>query len=144
MLLLLTACRSGTLQPASIEPGDICAYCKMAISQAGYTAQFIDKDGTAFQFDDIGCMIRFTRENSRRDTVAEFFVMDHNDKRWLSASQAIFVKSEQTASPMASGLTAFGEAARAQNFAAKSKGRILHFDDLWLGDAALPAQYHTK
>ena len=110
----------------------------MAISQAGYAAQFIDKDGNAFKFDDIGCMVRFVRENNRRDTAAEFFVMDYNDKQWSTAKQATFVKSEQTASPMASGLTAFREPARAQEYAAKNKGQVLRFDDLWTGNVAEP------
>lgn len=140
----MTACQSGTLQPVSIEPGDICAYCKMAISQAGYAAQFIDHDGNAVKFDDIGCMIRLVRENNRRDTAARFYAMDYNDKHWLVADQAVFVKSEQTASPMASGLTAFKEPARAQEYAAKSKGQILRFDDLWKGDVAEPSRHDLK
>jgi copper chaperone NosL len=113
----------------------------MAISQASYAAQVLDKDGTAFKFDDIGCMIRFVRQNNRRATVVEFFVMDYNDKHWLIARQSKFVKSEQTASPMASGLTAFRDPTRAQEYAAKSKGQVLQFEDLWKGDVAEPSRH---
>jgi len=116
----------------------------MAISQAGYAAQFIDKDGNALKFDDIGCMVRFVRESNRRDTVAEFFVMDYNDKQWITAKQATFVKSEQTASPMASGLTAFREPARARDFATKSKGQVMGFDELWKGQVVEPMHQGTS
>ena len=117
----------------------------MTISQAGYAAQFIDKDGSTFKFDDIGCMIRFAREDNRRNTVAAFFVVDYNDRRWLPAEQATYVKSEKMASPMGSGLIGFRDSPRARDFAGKNDGRVLLFDDLWRGDATeLPQHVPTK
>lgn len=142
ILLLMTACQSGSLQPTSIEAGDICTFCKMAISQANYAGQFIDRDGNVLKFDDVGCMIRFARENNRRDQVVKFFVMDFDTKRWLDAPGATYVKSDETASPMASGLAAFHDTSRAAGYAAKSKGRVLRFEDLWRGDVAEPS--HVK
>lgn len=111
----------------------------MAISQASYAGQFIDRDGNVFKFDDIGCMIRFARANNRRDQVVKFFVMDYDTKRWLQAIEATYVKSDETASPMASGLAAFHDNARAAGYAAKSKGRVLHFEQLWNADIAEPS-----
>ena len=116
----------------------------MAISQAGYAGQFIDKDGSTFKFDDIGCMVRFARENNRRSAVAAFFVMDYNDRRWLDAQQAAYVKSDRTASPMASGLTAFRERSRAEEYAARNKGRVLRFENLWNDGVAEPPQLPPK
>jgi len=113
----------------------------MVISQSGYAAELIDRDGNTFKFDDIGCMVRFTREGNRKDTVAKYYVMDYNDKRWIQAEQATYVKAEQTASPMASGLTAFQDPSRAKEYTARNKGQILHFDDLWKGDVAEPPRH---
>jgi copper chaperone NosL len=144
VILLMTACQSGTPQPASIEPGDICAFCKMSVSQPAYAAQFIDKDGSNFKFDDVGCMIRFAREDNRRSKVAAFFVMDYNDHHWLPAERATYVKSEKTASPMGSGLVGFRDSSGAKDFAGKKGGRVLLFDDLWKGDVAEPQQVPTK
>jgi len=118
----------------------MCAFCKMAISQSGYAAQFVDKDGNHTKFDDIGCMVRYARENNRKPNVAAFFVMDYDDKQWLQAERATFVKSGHTPSPMASGLTAFRNAARAKELAAKNKGRVLQFDELWNAGVAEPSQ----
>lgn len=122
----------------SIDPGDICALCKMAISQASYAGQFIDKDGNVLKFDDIGCMIRFVRDNNQRDAVAKFFVMDYDTRQWLDGQQATYVKADRNASPMGSGLTAFRETSRADDYAAKNKGRLLHFEDLWKSGVVEP------
>ena len=138
ILLLLTACRSGTPQPVSIEPGDICAFCKMAISQPVYAAQFIDKDGNAHKFDDIGCMVHYVEGNKLRESAAEYFVMDYNERRWVKASEATYVKSESSATPMGSGLTAFAELTRAREFGSRSAGQVFQFDHLWGANAAEP------
>jgi copper chaperone NosL len=116
----------------------------MAISQASYAGQFIDREGNVFKFDDIGCMIRFARENNRSEQVTKFFVMDYDTKKWLEANGATYVKSDGTASPMASGLTAFQDISRATGHAAKSKGRVLHFEDLWKGDVAEPSRVTSR
>jgi copper chaperone NosL len=115
----------------------------MAISQAAYAAEFVDKDGSVLKFDDIGCMVRYVREHDRKDAVAAFFVMDYNDKHWLAAQQATYVKSDRSPSPMASGLTAFREPAQAHDYAEKNKGQTLGFDDLWKGDVAEPPRHST-
>jgi copper chaperone NosL len=116
----------------------------MAISQSGYAGEFIDKDRNATKFDDIGCMIRFVRDNHRRDTIVKFFVMDYNDKHWLEAQNATYVKSGKTASPMASGLTAFHDPSSASAYAAKNDGMVLRFDDLWKADIAEPVHIPAK
>lgn len=144
IILLMTACQSNTLQPASIEPGDMCSFCRMAISQTAYAGQLIDKDGSTFKFDDVGCMIRFAREGNRRNTAAAFFVMDYNERRWLEAQQATYVKSEKTATPMGSGLNSFRESSRAQDYAEKNGGRVFHFEDLWQGGVAEPPRLSAK
>lgn len=107
----------------------------MAISQASYADQFIEKDGNVFKFDDIGCMIRFVRDNNQHDAVAKFFVMDYDNRQWLDGQQATYVKSVKNTSPMGSGLTAFRETSRADEYAAKNNGQVLHFEELWKGDA---------
>jgi len=139
ILLLLAGCRAEAPRPASIEPGEICAFCKMAISQSAYAAQLVDQEGNSFKFDDIGCMIRFVRADGRQARVAAYFVMDSVDRHWLEAAKATYVKSKRTASPMSSGLVAFADPVRARQFAAKSGGQVLRFDELWEGKNAEPA-----
>jgi len=109
----------------------MCASCKMAISQKKYAAEFVDKDGTAYKFDDIGCMLRFVKEHGVKGQVEAYFVGDYNTHSWLDARRATYVKSSALPSPMGSGLAAFKDRPEAEALAAKYQGRLLGFDDLW-------------
>ncbi|HWP48033.1 MAG TPA: nitrous oxide reductase accessory protein NosL [Candidatus Limnocylindrales bacterium] len=131
LLIILIACQSQQLQPVDIEAGDMCSFCKMAISEKRYAAEFIDQDGTVFKFDDIGCMIRFIQERGLKDKIAVYFVTDYDNLKWLNAEPSSYVKSEAIPSPMASGLVAFKDRLKAEEFSRKYRGQILTFEDLW-------------
>jgi copper chaperone NosL len=60
----------------------------MAISQKKYAAELVDHDGTAFKFDDIGCMFRFVKQRALKDKVEAWFVTDYRSQRWLPAENA--------------------------------------------------------
>ncbi len=141
LLLLATGCQGAQLRPAAIEKDDVCAGCKMAISQPRYAAQVVDKEGNQHKFDDIGCMLRFIREHKMKDSGAAFFVMDYvGGKDWLDARTAVFVKSDAIASPMASGLAAFRDQAAAKEFADKNKGQVWRFEQLGSGGQSASPQ----
>ncbi len=100
--------------------------CKMAISQPQYAAQFIDKEGNHYKFDDIGCMLAFVRQRNLKSSDLTFFFMDYtNSTHWLDAATAVLVKSARIDSPMASGLAAFDGGRAANDFAADNQGRVL-------------------
>lgn len=103
----------------------------MAISQPRYAAQIVDKDGTAFKFDDIGCMVSFARERRLAPAAgAKFYAMDYAGAGWLHAERAVFVRSAGIDSPMASGLAAFRDQAAAQNFVKGNSGQTLNLTDV--------------
>ena len=58
---VFTNCQTRAFEPVAIVPEDMCSYCKMAISEKRYAAELIDSEGQAFKFDDIGCMVNFTK-----------------------------------------------------------------------------------
>jgi copper chaperone NosL len=122
----------GHPKPAELDPGDICAKCKMAISERRYAAEFADREGAIVKFDDIRCMIRFVQEHNLRDKAAAYFVMDYEKRIWLSAEKAYYVKSKELPSPMVSGLAAFQERAKAEELSSKLHGEMLTFQDLWM------------
>ncbi len=124
------ACGTRPPRPVDIEAADVCAFCKMAISEKRFAAEVIDRDGTVFKLDDIGCMIRFIRERGLKDKVAAIFVSDYDDKSWLEAERASYVKSAEIQSPMASGLIALRNQSRAAEYCARYNGRLLTFDEL--------------
>jgi len=131
ILLATAACGHEKPKPVEIDAGEMCASCKMAISQKKYAAEFIDKDGAAIKFDDIGCMIRFIKEHEVKINVEAYFVVDYTTHSWLDARSATYVRSSALPSPMGSGLAAFKDRPEAEAFAVKYHGRLLGFDDLW-------------
>jgi copper chaperone NosL len=100
----------------------------MAISQKKYAAEFVDREGTVFKFDDIGCMLRFVKQRTMNDQKA-WFVVDYRTQRWLQAEAATFVKSALP-SPMGSGLIALANRADAEAYSQKYRGQVLDFEDL--------------
>ncbi len=127
----MTACASGPPRPVEIESTDICERCKMALSEKQYAAELVERDGGVHKFDDIGCMIRFSVERGLKDKAAAWFVKDYESRGWLEARGAHFVKAEKIRSPMSGGLIALKERGKAGEYAGKSGGRVLTFDDLW-------------
>lgn len=108
----------------------MCSFCKMAISEKRYAAEIVDREGNLFKFDDIGCMLRFARDHNLEGKAAAYFVVDFEQRNWLEGEQAYYVKSEAIHSPMAGGLAAFGDRAKAEEYAAKLGGKLLNFNDV--------------
>lgn len=128
--LLLTACQSA-LQPVEIDANDMCSFCKMAISEKRYAAEAIDTAGTVYKFDNAACMTRFVGERGLRAKMAVYYVADFDSRTFVDAQKAVFAISEAIPSPMASGLAAFKDRAKAHQFAADHQGNVIAFEDLW-------------
>lgn len=128
MLLLLALACQADQRPQAIEAHDACASCRMAISQPQYAAQVVDREGTAYKFDDIGCMFRYL--NNHTFPQRRLYVMDYVNRQWLEAEQAVFVRSEAIRSPMAGGLAAFRDQPAAQQFLKNSSGQIVGLAEL--------------
>ncbi len=132
--MLLTACAPGPPKPVEIEADDMCAFCKMAISQKQYCAELMDAQGNVFKFDDIGCMLQFAHQrNIGNDRLGQIhvFVRDFKKRDWINAPQAFYVQSESIHSPMASGLIAFSNSQDADRYAAQFHGQLRHFAEIW-------------
>lgn len=109
-LLTLAAC-SANLSPVDIEDGDICSFCKMAISERQYAAEIITEEEAVLKFDDIGCMLKFQKKNSENSQkAAVIYVADSRTKAWLKADDAFFARSGSVKTPMGSGIVAFSTA----------------------------------
>ena len=130
-MLSMTACENASLRPVDIEAADMCARCKMAISEKRYAAEAIDNDGNAFKFDNAACMVRFVLDRKLRAKVAAYFIADYDTRAWIDAHKVAYVKSAEIPSPMASGLAAFGAATNAAQFAAARHGKVIAFEELW-------------
>jgi copper chaperone NosL len=127
-------CGGGATEPAAISADDMCAGCKMAISEKRYAAQFIDGDGETYKFDDIGCMVSREDETRNELGIAARFVMDYDTLEWIDADEAFFVHSSELRTPMGSGLAAFKEKARAEAASQKYHGRLVGLDEAKRGE----------
>ncbi len=103
----------------------------MAISQMRFAAEVMTADEAVYKFDEIGCMIAFGRDSGLKDKALAWFVADYGTRQWLEARKASYVRSPSLDTPMGSGLAAFGERARAEEFASKVQGAVLDFEGLW-------------
>ncbi len=131
LLLFAASCGSRPPQPVEIEAADMCAQCKMAISERRYAAEIADIDGSVFKFDNIDCMVRYAAAHDLKDKAAAWFVMDSDGREWLDAQQAFLVRSTSIPGPMGNGVLAVKDSAVAQDLARRFAGRVLRFEDLW-------------
>lgn len=122
-------CQKRAVEPVAIAPEDMCSYCKMVISGKQYAAELIDNEGQPFKFDDIGCLLNFVKKRSVSISASSFFVMDFNQRQWIKADNAYYVRSSELTTPMNGGIIAFTDRAQAQQAADKLHGKLLRFED---------------
>ena len=127
---VLANCQKRTVEPVAIASEDMCSYCRMAISEKQYAAELIDGDGQASKFDDIGCLINFIKKRSINVSASTFFVMDFDQRQWIKADNAYYVRSSELTTPMNGGIIAFKDQSKAQAAAGRYHGKLLRFEDL--------------
>jgi copper chaperone NosL len=100
----------------------------MAISEKRYAAELLDKQGDAYKFDDIGCLLNFVKRN--RPAVTAYFFVDQESGAWLKPEKAFFVRSSKFKTPMNSSIVAFADQEKAQAVAQETGGELLSFEQL--------------
>jgi len=85
---------------------DMCARCKMVVSDRHHAIQAIDpKSGKSYMFDDIGCLILwFDDEDIEWRDSAKIWITDVDTGRWIDARTALYDGNNIT--PMAYGFAA--------------------------------------
>jgi copper chaperone NosL len=124
--LLLSGCGGGEVRPVEIYPDDLCAACRMAVSDERFASEIITADGDVFKFDDLGCLWKF-RKGEAGSHPAAIFVKDFETKEWVPYARAAIVTAD-VATPMASGMVAFADTARARAFTAKHPAVVVGGD----------------
>jgi copper chaperone NosL len=127
---VLANCQKRVVEPVAIATEDMCSFCRMAVSEKQYAAESIDSDGKPFKFDDIGCMLNFIKKGSASVSASSFFVMDFDQRQWVKADSAYYVRSADLTTPMNGGIIAFKDQAKAQEAVEKYHGKLLHFKEL--------------
>jgi copper chaperone NosL len=135
MLILVTACQTTPdfERPPEIRYGeDICERCGMIISEPRFAAAYVTRQGTGKIFDDIGDLLIHSDESG--DDVAVYWVHDFENERWVKATEAYFVASQDLTTPMGHGIVAFSDFERASAWAAKNSTRTLRFGEVQAAD----------
>ncbi len=126
----MAGCSSREVRPVDIFPEDMCAHCRMAISEKRCAAELVEKDGTVFKFDDFGCMRAYIKEKQKRGDAVAFFVADYRGFGWINAADAHFVRSARIATPMGGGTVAYRDASMAEAAAARYQGEVKSFAEV--------------
>jgi copper chaperone NosL len=130
VLIGFAACQSSGPQPAEIVPEDMCTYCRMAISEKRYAAQFLDEDGQVSKFDDVACMMNYLKARKDQSRIANYYVVDFDSRQWIAVPQAYFVRSPRFKTPMGGAIIAFRDKTRAEQAVVGSEGRLANFSEL--------------
>jgi copper chaperone NosL len=129
--LLVTGC---AVEPQPIHLGsEECSHCRMVISEQRFAAQALTTKGRAFSFDAIECMAEWLRAGEAVP-VADLHSLWVSDfaggETWLRADDAVFLRSQQTRSPMGMGLSAHASAEAARRYQAELGGELLSWDEV--------------
>ena len=113
-MVALSGCGPSEVKPVELFPEDMCAFCRMAISDHHCASEIISESGDVFKFDDIECLEAY--RSGRGDLkIAAVFVKDYEQKVWLQWEKAVIVETD-VFTPMGSGKAAFADSARAMEF----------------------------
>jgi copper chaperone NosL len=126
----LVNCQKKAVEAVAIEANDTCSFCKMAISEKRYASEFIDSDGEALKFDDIGCMANFINQKRTSALIDATFVMDYEAREWIKAENAFYVRSSEFQTPMNGGIVAFKDQSKAREAVSKYYGTALSFSEV--------------
>lgn len=135
VLLGAVACAASPPAPAALDTrGDQCGSCRMVVSDARFAAQLVAPDEQPRFFDDVGCLAAYVKaKGGLLPARSAAFVADHRTKAWVSASEAVYTKVTDLATPMASHLIAHANAASREADADARGGTSLSAAELFGG-----------
>jgi copper chaperone NosL len=118
-------------------PGqEICAYCRMTVSEPRFASQIVAPGEDALFFDDHGCLRDFLRAG-RAPGGGAVFVADHRTLQWVEAARAVYTRVPGLHTPMGSGLIAHADDASRHADPVATRGTPLSAADVF--GATLPA-----
>ncbi len=130
MLPMLTSCSP---DPLKINyANDVCSHCKMSVVDQKFGAGMVTLKGKKFTFDSIECLVEYLNEKQLdEEKFAEIKVTNYmNPGSLISASTAVYLRSEKLPSPMGGYLTAYSSLKNAQEMKTKNGGEIMDWTSL--------------
>lgn len=132
-LLLAISFGSCSTGPEAFVAGrDVCAFCKMGISDLRYGAEAITTKGKIYKFDDLHCLIAFLASGDVKDkNFARLLVVDlQKPNTFVDAGRAVYLRGPQFKSPMGSNTAAFATSIAASGFKEPGQAELLDWHTL--------------
>ncbi len=109
--LLSFGCGASGPGPATLDTrNDMCAHCRMTVSDARFAAQLVAPGEEPKFFDDIGCLREYLKTATPvPGSIA--YVASYRTHAWVPARDAFYLRHESIETPMGFHLVAFEDAA---------------------------------
>ena len=128
--LLIISCVSNEPKPIKLNV-DSCEFCKMTISNGKFGAELLTKKGRYYKFDDLSCMMHYTKENTNVQ-VQSFFVNDYaKDNTLIPAEQCFYLRGGSINSPMRGNFAAFASDKDQDNFQKQLNAKTLTWEQVF-------------
>ena len=125
------ACHGGPPPPAPLDTKtELCASCRMPVSDARLAAQIVRRGEEARFFDDLGCLARALAAAPVDSPDAAVYVADHRAGGWIRRETAVFTRVPGFDTPMGSHLLAHADAASRDADPAARGGGPIRFEDI--------------
>ena len=122
----LSSCTSAGPKPIELNK-DMCAFCRMSISDGRFGAEIITKKNRIYTFDDLSCMDKFA---AGEENVRDFYIHDFSSENTLiEATSAYYVQHESVRSPMGGNFAAFKDKAAAEKLAGETGTKVLNWEE---------------
>lgn len=124
--LLIFSC---TPEPKEIHYNlDVCAYCKMVITDTRYGTEILTEKGKDYKFDSFECMADYSKENKLE--VHQHLVTSFTEpKKLIDGKNCWVLQSESMPSPMGRFLTVFANKKDALIIAEEKGGKVLPLNE---------------
>lgn len=120
------------LQPETLVKGqDICALCRMPVSDIHFAGQVTIEGELPFFFDDPGCLAEFIRSGSVKGRTAMAWVADHRTGNWIRADRALYTRAPNLSTPMNYKLVAHENAASRDSDPAARGGQTVTLEEMF-------------
>jgi copper chaperone NosL len=130
LAILLNSCSAA---PEAIIAGeDNCYFCKMSISDVKYAAEIVTKKGRMYKFDDIHCLLSFTKAKMiEEEEVKDIYVSDYTGTHELvKANAAFLLKGGSIHGPMNGDVIAFNNKDSLKKMALQLNGTEVSWQEL--------------
>ena len=102
----LVSCDGASGPEELVKGRDLCATCRMPVSDIRFAAQITAQGELPRFFDDPGCFAEFIRGGSVKEKGAMAWVADHRTGTWVRADRAIYTRVPNLNTPMSHHLVA--------------------------------------